>query len=727
MHKHLKQELKVEMDRDTVRAQGAFKGCEHIAVLIGAPNTGKSTLFTVLTGKSVAIANWPGVTVDIEVGRIRWNGKELCIVDLPGTYGLLPTSPEEGVTRKFLSKVKPEVIVLLLDMSQPEVSLGLILQAVEALPGKVIIAGTKAELAHKMGVHVDLERIQRVFHAPVIRTSALEGVGVKELVDFIAGKRTGGRVHVDYGILEGYIERLIRHPQMEIAERRLGFSGRWIALDLLSGHDIAYRELEEEGLLELAEEARALREDFIRRHGIDPEHLIIEKRIQFIEEVAKHSIIRREPASTAWQKIADLHMHPILGPIVSTVGLLLTFAAVFSVNIGFPLNIMLEHIGYTRAAELLTNYSLSGLLTTLFDYLADKTAELLPGLIGDLIGHGIIAGVGFVLSFTPLVAMVYLSLAILEDSGIAARMAVSFHNLFKPFGLSGRSVFPLVMGLGCNVPAVLSARALSEVERFRAAFAVPFIPCQARLAVIVAFTSVFVKGVLAQSATVVLIYLEALAAALLTSLVAAYVVQPLVYGRKCLPVERKIELIMEIPPVHRPHPRVVWWSVRDNTIHFLRKAGTVIFALAIILWVIFSFGPQGEATTIEDSYAYILGKAGAIVLKPFHMEEWTARILGTGLISGLIAKEGVLSTLAIAAGSGGGDITAALRSLNLTFPQTVGFLVFTSLYFPCIATLAVMVTVLKSKKLVLSYAVYSITLALLMGLATYYALNLALT
>ena len=702
--------------------QETLRECTRVVALVGVPNTGKSTLFSVLTGHHATIANWPGVTVDIEIARIKAPGGDVCLVDLPGTYGLVPSSPEEAVTRRFLSEYKPDTVLVMLDLSQPEVSLGLIVQVIEAMPGRVIVAGTKAELAHSLGVHVDTERLSRLLRVPVIRTSALENVGVRELEDAILEGRGGGHIHIDYGLLEPFIARLERHPEMDRASESTGFSPRWIAVGLLMGDEVLYSELSGSDTKRLVEEGLILRDEFKKRHGIDPEHLIAEKRIKYIEKIAREIVVRREPAKHAWQVIADLHMHPLLGPIISLLGLLTTFTLVFSVNLGFPLNLLLEHMGRPDLAQLLTDYSISGVIARFFDWLSAQAAEALPGALGQLIGYGIIGGVGFVLSFTPLIAMVYLSLAVLEDSGIAARMAVSFHSLFRRFGLSGRSVFPLVMGLGCNVPAVFASKALPEEERFRAVFAVPFIPCQARLAVIVAFTSILVKGVLAQALTVITIYVEALVAALLTSMIVARLVQPLLYRRLGLASEYTptAELIMEIPPVHRPHPKVDWWSVRDNTLHFLRKAGTVIFGLAIILWALFSFGPGGQAQSLEDSYAYMLGEAASVVLAPFHMNEHASRILGTALVSGLIAKEGVLTTIAIAAGSTS-DATKALQLLGLSFPQALGYLVFTSLYFPCIATLAAMVSILKSKKLALAYAVYSILVALAFAIVTYTA------
>ncbi len=701
-----------------------LEGCNRIVALVGAPNTGKSSLFTVLTGKSATIANWPGVTVDIEIGRIKVQAKEICIVDLPGSYGLVPTSPEESVTRKFLIEYRPDLIVVLLDVTQPEISMSLLLQTLEAFPGKVLVAATKAELAHALGIHIDLNRLSSMLNVKIVRTSALEGVGISELKEELASYKGGGSIRVDYGILEPYISDLENNDGVITYSNKSGMSRRWIAIELLSGNlDIA-EALKHIGASETVKKALRLREEFQRRYNIDPEHIVAEKRVLFIEKIAGEIVVRRRPSSSLWQKIADLHMHPLLGPFVSFVGLTITFGLVFSVNIGFPFNLILEHFGYQRAAEILSDYSLSGLLASFFNWLADQAQAHVPGMLGDLIGTGIIGGVGFVASFTPLVMMVYLSLGILEDSGIASRMAVSFHALFRRFGLSGRSIFPLVMSLGCNVPAILSTRALSEEERFRAAFAAPFIPCQARLAVLVAFTTVLVKGVLAQTVTIVLVYTEGIIAALLTSLIAARVIQPRLY--KILEVEYtpSVELLMAIPPVHRPHPKVVWWNVRDNTIHFLKKAGTIIFLLAIVLWGLFTYGPEGVASSVQESFAWKIGSVAGMILTPLHLDSYTGSVLGTSLVSGLVAKESVLTTIAIATGVGGESSSEqAIKLLHLSTPQAIGFLVFTSLYFPCIATLSALLSIIKSKKLTALYALYSVLTAFIFGYATYLAIE----
>ena len=388
-------------------------------------------------------------------------------------------------------------------------------------------------------------------------------------------------------------------------------------------------------------------------------------------------------------------------------------------NLGFPLNIILRWAGLEGAAAFIEEYNISTMLETVFTSLAATVKASLQPPLGDLVADGIIGGVGFVLSFVPLIAMVYVSLAILEDSGLAARMAVSFHPILYRFGLSGRSIFPLLMGIGCNVPAVYSTKALPEEERLRAVFAAPFIPCQARLVVMIAFTSVLVEGLLAQSLTMILIYVEGFLAALLTSMLVARLLQPRLYRRLDLQVEAKPELIMELPPVHRPHWRVIWWQVRDNTIHFLRKAGTVIFVLAIVTWAMLSYGPTGYTDNPANSWGGIIGERIGDVTRIIGVGEDKDEILGVALLDGLIAKEGVLTAIAISQGYSDDGAEQAIARLGLSQAQAIAFLVLISLYFPCIATLASMKSTLRSWRLVALYAVYTILLAITFAGLTY--------
>lgn len=701
--------------------------CTIKVALVGAPNVGKSVLFNTLTGQQSMVANWPGVTVDIQIGKINVRGEKACIIDLPGAYGLVPTSPEEEVTLEALLTLKPDKIVALLDSTNPEGSLNLVLQLIEAAPERVVVAVTKYAISHAMGVHIDVEKLSRVLGVPVVPVSALEGQGLDQLLAHIASRETFNthKLWIDYGLLKEDLEELANNSMVIEAAEHFRVTPEWLAIQLLGNNESLLSILEEHGYHDLVSLAMKAYESAMKKTGLRPELYIAERRLAFIEHLASEVVVRRKPAGSYWQKIADVLIHPVIGPIGSLVGLLLTFAAVFSVNTGFPLNIIFRALGYEGVASLLDEYNLASLLDLAFTYLSNIVKDVIPGPAGGLIGDGIIGGVGFVLSFLPLVMLVYLFLGLLEDSGLATRMAISFHPLFYRFGLSGRSVFPLLLGMGCNVPAEYATKSLPEEERLRAVFAVPFIPCQARLAVIIAITSVMVTSILEQSIAITIIYTEAIIAALLTSLIVSRVVQPRLMSEKArLLYQPKPELIMELPPVHKPHWRVVWWYVRDNTMHFIRKAGTVIFLLAVITWGLLSYGPNGYTANPDYSYGAILGDYVGKVTRLIGVGPGKDRILGLALLDGLIAKEGVLTAIAISLGFQEESVHEAIGSLGLTFPQALGFLVMITLYFPCIATLAAMRSITRSWKLVLAYAAYSILLAITFATITYHVVVL---
>lgn len=695
--------------------------CERRVLLIGAPNAGKSVLFNTLTGRSSTVANWPGVTVDLHIGILSGSYDKICIIDLPGTYGLVPTSPEEEVSLEALLTLHPDLIVALLDSANPEGGLNLVIQLIEAAPEKVVVAVTKHAISHALGVHVDIERMSRELGVPVIPVSALEGEGVSQLVELLTEGVVDikGGFLIDYGLLEDDIKKLSGNEIVREAARHFGVRPRWLALQLIANNPSLLTILEKHEKYELLRIADKAYREASNKIGLRPDLYIAERRLAFIERFASGIIIRREPAGSYWQKLADVIIHPVAGPVASTLGLLATFGVVFSLNIGFPLNIIFEALGFKSAAEVINEYNLSNILAVIFAHLSSIVHAHLSGPLAGLIGDGIIGGVGFVLSFLPLVILVYFSLGILEDSGIATRMAISFHPLFYRFGLSGKSVFPLLLGMGCNVPAELATKSLSVQERIRAVFAVPFIPCQARLAVIIAITSTLISGVLAQTLTVTIIYLEAITAALLTSLITARIIQPRIFKESLHSYEAKPELIMELPPIHKPHWRVIWWYVRDNTLHLLRKAGTLIFILAILTWALLSYGPNGYTTNPVDSYGSMIGEGIGEVTKLIGVGEDKDQVLGLALLDGLIAKEGVLTAIAISLGYSSDTSQIAVGSLGLSFAQALGFLVMITLYFPCIATLAVMRRIIKSWKLTIFYAVYSILIAVAFSALTY--------
>ena len=690
----------------------ALRECDIKVVLLGPPNTGKSTLFNILTGGNVLVANWPGVTVDIDIGKMKINGKHVCIVDLPGTYSLYPTTIEEKIAESFILDNNPDWIIVLIDATTPEKSLGLLVQAIEAFSNRVIAVLTKKALMHGLGIHIDVEGLKKDLGVNIIETSALEGIGVDELKQTITKEPPAREFNVNgtivnYGSLEIYINNLASDKELMEFALNHRVSPRYVAISLLLEDPVIL------GRVSLSIKAKALRvlNEAKQVYPSGLNHVIFEKRYAYVDRLAEKHIVRVKE-SKMMDRIDALLTHPILGPINSLLLIFTVFLGVFSVNTGFPLNVLLDAFGYHRAAELVGEYSLTSILGEFFDYLANTTYNVIGGQLGDLLGNGIIGGVGAVLSFVPLVLMVYFFLGILEDTGIISRIASSLHPFLEPFGLTGRSVFPLFISLGCNVPGVYSTRASSVEERVKSIWAIPFIPCQARLVVMIAFSDAFFHDPLSKTVALLGLYTAGFVAALFTSVIASF------FFKEKMGIERRTPLILELPYLHKPSWRVVYWITRDNTWHFIRKAGTIIFAMSIVIWFLLNYGPAGYTGSINGSYGEMIGRDLSFILRPMNLTGSRASILTLSLVNGLVAKEVVLSTIVQATGIG--DPVKAVSLLGLTRAQAFGYLLIVTLYFPCMATLAAMYTETRKLRYIALFAVYSVTLALLAGYLGYY-------
>jgi len=699
------------------------RDCDIVVALAGNPNVGKSTLFNVLTGKTAQVANWPGVTVELKKGSIVYANKRICFVDLPGTYGIGATSLEEVVAREFIVSQKPDIVAVLVDSTAPERTIYLALQVLELTPNAIIVL-TKADEAHSKGVHIHFDKLEDYLKVPVIPVSALKGEGIRELLDAIVNYEKVNRrkepLKIDYNGLEYFIDELSR---IVLKSRALSsYNPRWAAIMLLEGDEELEGKLEKSSEKEILQEISRVKQAAVSSAGRDLTGLIMRTRFEFADMLLRKVIVRTEvKPNTSYQVFEK----PIIGPLISLTLLFVVFIAIFAINTGFPINILADMLGKHSLAELIENYSLSGLLDFGFTVLATLVSESLAGTaphwLISLLSNGMISGIGAVLSFFPLILMVFLFLAVLEDSGIAPRMASSFHNLFAKFGLSGKAVYPFLISMGCNVPGVMASRAsLDDEERYELILSSPFIPCQARLVVALAFATAISSSPLIQAGIILLVYVIGITAALLTSLL---------IRRGYFKNSEPPELVLELPPIHSPKAKVVWWITWDNTKHFLRKAGLIIFSLSIVVWALLYVGPQGYLPDIygenffQYSYATILGKAIAPALSPLGLTFQQGWKVGFALINGFVAKEVVLSSIQMLYGQRV-DPVGAIKSLGLTSAQMTAILVFIMLYVPCMATLAVMYQESKSVKLTFAAIGYMISVAYITSLITFLIMSL---
>jgi ferrous iron transport protein B len=701
-------------------------GCDIVVAVVGNPNVGKSTLFNVLTGETVHVGNWPGVTVELKQGEITYEGRQICLVDLPGIYGISATSPEEVISREFIINAKPDVILVLVDSTAPERTLYLPIQILE-LTSNVVIAFTKIDEAHSKGVHIHIDKLEEKLGVPVVATSALKGIGVRDLLNAITKVAEGNYnkkrpLKIEYNGIEPFIseiEEIIKYSKaLDV------YPKRWAAIRLLESDERLEEILRTYGESNVLEAIKRVRESIRRSIGKEPSELIVTMRFNFVDKLAREVVVRIKKMDHGSEFLENLFQKPIVGALVSTFLLFGTFSLIFAINTGFPLNVIFEMLGLESLAEDVENFSISGILGETFTLMAEFVRQSLinqvPEWLVSLIADGIISGVGSILTFFPLILMVFLFLAMLEDSGLAPRMAVSFHSLLSKFGLSGRAIYPIIISLGCNVPGVMASRtSIEDEERSEIIFSISFIPCQARLIVALAFALAFFNSPLAQAAVILLVYLAGFIVSLLSALMMRRV-----YFSKIEPPE----LIIELPPLHKPKAKVVWWLSWDNTKHFLRKAGIIIFALSIVVWILMFNGPTGYlgnegSVDFSSSYAAILGRWVSPALRPLGLSDEQGWKLGFALINGFVAKEVVLDALTLFYGEAV-DPIEAIRDLGISWAQGLSILLFITLYIPCLATLAVIYQESKNLKLTIIALLYMLSLAYVVSILVYGVLSI---
>ena len=675
--------------------------------VVGQPNVGKSTLFNVLTNNKVHVANWPGVTVEKHYGTRRYRDREIEFVDLPGIYGFSSLTLEERIARSYILSGEPDVLLVLVDSLNPERTMYLAVQALELTPNTILVF-TKADATHARGIHINYEKLQRKLGVPVVSVSAATGQGIEELLDLIVASAEKEEkkepIRIDYHELNPYIESIekILSRYAEV----LKYPIRWIAVRLLEGDHELEDYIRKQAGEEVLDEVASIRREAATVLKRDPVEIASIRRFEFISSILGEVVVKTELKHVPVSRLTRLFYNPVIGSLLGIAILALIFTIVFMVNTGFPLNALFEALGYSELATLVEEYSLSRIL----DYALNELGNVVYDAMGDtmlahLVVDGILGGVGAVLVFLPLIAIVSLALALLEDSGIAPRIAVGVHNLLAKIGVSGHAVFPITLGLGCNVPAILSTRGLPDPrERLRLILTLPFIPCQARLVVLLALASAFSRysgGLLLLSGYLISFFVFASVNRVLYEIDRRK-------GRAITP-----EMLLEIPPIHRPIPRVIWWLTWNSTKHFLVKAGVIIFSLSIVAWTATSYTFSLTYTSDpSESIAAAIARSFAPLLSPIDLPSTTAWIVSLALIAGFIAKEIIISTLLIATGAD--SVRNAIELIWLSDAQIASIAMFTVLYVPCLATLAVIHSETKSLK----YTLLAVLLMMVIGYAS---------
>ena len=618
-----------------------------LVVLTGQPNTGKSTVFTLLTGLHQEIGNYPGVTVEKKYGHYTEKGRRVEVVDLPGTYSLTSYSPEERITRDFILLERPEVMVILVDASNLRRHFHLTLQLLE-LEVPTVICLNMVDMAERWGLEVDCEALEKQLGVPVVPAVASNGKGMRELKAKIleVAEKTQQSDHRPTGWRFDYgpeLEAALQPLTQSLAEKEHlmeDFSPRWLALRLLEDDKEARRIVQHhthepgwEALLAAADEAAAA---FEKEQKKSTAGTIAAKRNEHADQIATAVVKRIRPYSRKSDMLDQYACHPIAG--------LLMVVAVVSIVFYFVFHLAQEWAWLpTYGAAGFAWASPCDVTETFFaEWLPQHLNALLKleegTLVYSALYDAIIGGIGGVLTFVPIIFFMFLFLAILERSGYVARMVVVLDRWLRLFGLHGQSVLPLVMagGIvnGCAVPAVMATRSMKEPrERLLTILVIPLMNCGAKVPVYMMLIGAFFPS--HRTAVMTCLVLFSWAVALLCALV---------LGKTLVP-GRPSPLVIELPPYRRPSVFAVLYTALLNSWWFIKKAGTIILAVNVFLWVAMNF-PRIEGadsrTQLEKSFA---GRVGHALEPVGHLAgfDWRDNI---ALAGGFAAKEVILSTMA---------------------------------------------------------------------------------
>ncbi len=631
---------------------------------IGNPNCGKTTLFNAYTGANLKVANWPGVTVERVEGSIQEHNLNLHLVDLPGTYSLTSYTMEEQVSRQFIMSNEVDMIIDVVDASALERSLYLTLQLLE-LGKPVVVALNMMDIVEKRGLEIDLHRLPEMLGVPAIPVSGRNRTGLQILMHtaahhkksvkpdvLIHNHKNGGLAakHRKYAMVysDGLEEKIdLLSDELKRRYPQLG-NLRWHALKLLEQDQ------------EITAQYPVERPDIIDRSY---ETDIINEKYDFIEELINEVLFYREEKDAATDRVDRILTDRWLGlPIF-----LCVMAGVFFLT--FSLGDWMKSF-----FDLLLDW-LSGGATQLLHVL--HVSDVVISLVVD----GVIAGVGGILTFLPNIFVLFVALALLEDSGYMARVAYIMDGIMGKLGLSGRAFLPMVLGFGCSVPAIMASRVLeNERDRRKTMLVTPFMSCSARLPIYVLFAGMFFeryKMLVAYSLYVI---------GILVALLVAFLLH--LGDRKHEPND----LLIELPEYKSPSARTVFIYVWEKLKDYLTKAGTTIFVASIIMWLLLNFGMAGYTTEMAGSFGALLGKWLVPFFAPIGLGFWQ---IAVALIAGISAKEVVVSSTAVLFGianvnSPGGmqELEAMLGSFGFEPLNAYCLMVFCLLYVPCVATLA---------------------------------------
>ena len=645
--------------------------------LVGNQNSGKTTLFNYLTGMNAKIGNWPGVTNEKKTGVIKGTKHE--ITDLPGIYSLSPYSIEEDVSRKYIFEEKPDVIINIVDATSLERSLYLTTQLME-LDCKVIIALNMADLLEKKGIKINEKSLEEQLGTKVYKISALKESGIENIIKEIDNKNDLKRAKI--------FDEKIEDAIISISSKLSNVHKRFVSVKLL--------EMDSRFFDKNSDEIDKVRKELEKNYDTDLEEIIATQRYSFIERVKKECVKSKENVVTVSDKLDKVFLNKwIAFPIFIVVMFL-----VYYLSVGV--------VGSSTVDWVADNVDSFGewVGTALEN---SGTSEWVNSLVVD----GIIAGVGAVLGFIPQLIILFLCISLLETTGYMSRIALLFDKLFRKLGMSGKSLIPFIVGSGCSVPGIMGTRIIeNQDEREMTSILVPFIPCSAKLPIISLFAGYF----FGENAGIA-------SASLYFFAIAVIVISAFVLSRTKFK-HVSSSYISELPEYKVPSVKYVAKDVFDKVVAFIKRAGSVILICSIIIWFLLSFSFKMEyGVDIEESMLASIGKTISWVFYPIlGQNNWGATV---SAIQGLVAKEQVVSSMAVIAGlaedveEGSQIFAPGTPFAGITVASAYAFMVFNLFSAPCFGAIGAMQRELGSTKRMLKAVLFQTGSAWLLATLVY--------
>lgn len=659
--------------------------------LVGNPNCGKTSLFNIASGSHEHVGNYSGVTVDAKEGRFEHNGYKFIIVDLPGTYSLSAYSPEELYVRNNLINDSPDVVVNVVDASNIERNLYLTTQLID-MDLRVVMALNMYDEMTSRGDKLDTSTLGHLLGIPIVPTISKSGAGIPELFDKIINvyehndPKTARHIHINHGPeLEASIDRIRRLIKTN-SEIKRKYSTRYLAIKYLENDRETEHLIEEFPNRDEIIAARYEEEKRIERLlGASIENTIVDSKYGFIQGALKETF--RSAEEKKKKSITDK-----IDSVITNRWL------------AFPIFILILYIMF-EATFRIGEYPMEWIewiVAKLSDFIAANMSE---GWLKDLIVNGIIGGVGSVLVFLPNILILYTFISLLEDSGYMARAAFIMDKMMHKMGLHGKSFIPMIMGFGCNVPAIMATRMIeNRKSRLITLFIIPFISCSGRLPIYILLSAAFFPD----HGSLVLLGIYALG--IIVAIVTAKIISRFIK-------EDDLPFVMELPPYRLPTSKSVFRHTWEKGKQYLHKMAGIILIASLIIWFLGYFPNHDSYPTPaiqqENSYIGRVGKAIEPILEPIGMD-WK---MGVGILSGVAAKELVVSTMGVL--YNGEEMLGPQLQEATTPAGSLAFMVFVLLYFPCIATFIAIKQESGGWKWALISAVYTITIAWICAFITY--------